>query len=725
MAHIRPFFLTLAFCISDSALAELPERLRPFLESVSVVDAPGVPGSVCVFGEKAFSVISAKSGRHRVGVIAVSELEEGRVAAFGHTGYLMPQSLEKADTGRLMQNIVRWLNGKNPDKPVRVLGNPGLVKWMNENGLKAEPAPRDWVDLLSEYQTLYAGERDFSKKEQGAILEFIKAGGGFAMSTTGWGWLQLHPGKNLQIDHDGNRILAKAGLAFSDSFTQRTAPNGFETKSSPSEYLHAATALDALLSGKPPAADLDQISATALAASRVVPKDDEIVRPKLDQLLKSGTSDIPTAKKPFTLAKHARQRLALALQLQQLQRPVPEAKAHPAADAFPGKVPAEARRVERSLEIDLSIPNWHSTGLYAAPGELISFEKDTKAHLRVRIGCHKDRIWHKPAWRRVPEITTTAAFSRPSIEIASAFGGLVYILVPKAMEGKAPIKIKGAVEAPYFVLGKTGLEDWNTTIRNHPAPWAELACDSIIYSVPSSSIRDLEDPESLMKTWDEVMAAVADLATIPRKRRRPERFVLDVQISAGYMHSGYPIMAHLDAIYSMDRKKLLAGLWGNFHEIGHNHQSAPWTFNGTVEVTCNLFTLYVYEKVCGITPDKNQRTNPLQLQARITKYFADGAKFDRWKKQPFTALMMYVQLQQAFGWDSFKKVFKEYRTLKKNELPRTDDEERDQWMVRFSKTVGKNLGPFFQAWNVPTSEAARESIKELPAWMPEGFPPGK
>ncbi|MDA0842083.1 MAG: M60 family metallopeptidase, partial [Planctomycetota bacterium] len=87
--------------------------------------------------------------------------------------------------------------------------------------------------------------------------------------------------------------------------------------------------------------------------------------------------------------------------------------------------------------------------------------------------------------------------------------------------------------------------------------------------------------------------------------------------------------------------------------------------------------------------------------------------------------MMYVQLQQAFGWETFKKIFQEYRTLKEDERPRTDDEERDQWMVRFSKTTGKNLGPFFQAWNVPTSKAARESIKELPAWMPEGFPPGE
>ena len=30
--------------------------------------------------------------------------------------------------------------------------------------------------------------------------------------------------------------------------------------------------------------------------------------------------------------------------------------------------------------------------------------------------------------------------------------------------------------------------------------------------------------------------------------RKPERFVTDEQISAGYMHSGYPIMAHLDVV---------------------------------------------------------------------------------------------------------------------------------------------------------------------------------
>lgn len=39
-------------------------------------------------------------------------------------------------------------------------------------------------------------------------------------------------------------------------------------------------------------------------------------------------------------------------------------------------------------------------------------------------------------------------------------------------------------------------------------------------------------------------------------------------------------------------------------------------------------------------------------------------------------------------------------------------------MVRFSRQVGHNLGPFFEAWGVPTSPAARNAIADLPVWMP-------
>lgn len=202
-----------------------------------------------------------------------------------------------------------------------------------------------------------------------------------------------------------------------------------------------------------------------------------------------------------------------------------------------------------------------------------------------------------------------------------------------------------------------------------------------------------------MEYWDRVADACADLATISRERRSPERYVADVQISAGYMHAGYPIMTHLDAAprmvdltYLADKTK--GGDWGMFHEIGHNHQHPDWTFDGTGEVTVNLFTLYIIETVVGRVPGYHVRWTDDELAEIFRKHRAAGASFDKWKSDPFLALAMYVQMQRAFGWDAFKKVFAEYRDLPQSERPKDDNEKRDQWMVRFSRAVGKNLGPF-------------------------------
>ena len=107
------------------------------------------------------------------------------------------------------------------------------------------------------------------------------------------------------------------------------------------------------------------------------------------------------------------------------------------------------------------------------------------------------------------------------------------------------------------------------------------------------------------------------------------------------------------------------------------------------------------------------------------EHLSGGADFEKWKASPFLGLIMYAQLKDAFGWDAYKKVFAEYRALAEEDRPKNDDEKRDQWMIRFSRTVRRNLGPFFHAWGIPTSEEARESLSELPVWMPESFPPAQ
>ena len=110
------------------------------------------------------------------------------------------------------------------------------------------------------------------------------------------------------------------------------------------------------------------------------------------------------------------------------------------------------------------------------------------------------------------------------------------------------------------------------------------------------------------------------------------------------------------------------------------------------------------------------------MAEKFAKYTAGGKPdFAKWQSDPFLALAMYVQLQHAFGWDAYKKVFAEYRALPAGERPKTV-ERIDQWMVRYSKTVNRNLGPFFQAWGLPVTDPALASIAKLPAWPKEEWP---
>lgn len=462
-------------------------------------------------------------------------------------------------------------------------------------------------------------------------------------------------------------------------------------------------------------------------------------------LLRDGQSDFfPTPEKALGGGKPV-DRLIVSLQVRQMNAlSAEDVKAHPAAKSFPGLVEKTAQRVTRTLKFDTSAqgwhnggiygnpgsPYWHSTGLYAAPGEVITVTTPDKAldkGMRVRIGAHSDSLWRKRSWQRSPDICRRFKLDKSITKAANAFGGLIYIEVPLDVKiGIIEVTITGAVESPYYVLGETDDDKWRSQIRNRKAPWGELATDKVILTLPSEVLRTVEKPRELMEFWDGIMDCYADLLGRDHQRRRAERFVSDVQISAGYMHSGYPLMTMLDITTTMvDKERIKSnghhGIWGLFHEIGHNHQNSDWTFRGTTEVTVNLFSLYVMEKICELTDDDNPHPS-VTTEARkkmMKKYFADGAKFEDWQKSPFLALIMYIQMKDEFGWPTFNKIFRQYRSLAEQDRPKNDDDKHNEWLIRFSKTAGRNLGPFFQAWGIPTSQTARESIANLPKWMPQ------
>jgi len=541
------------------------------------------------------------------------------------------------------------------------------------------------------------------------------------------------------VSGEGQRVVGSRGLNVSRLFLAALLFALFAAivpvlaAESTNRLVNALAALELLESqargqAKPTKEEMLQAVSSVTSAAHAITPTDTILLPRLQKLATEfGAQAIPTPEKPLNVADGL-SRLLLTLQMEDLtKRPPDQIKAHPSAAFFPGAIPDGAPRVTKELMIDGATPEWHSTGLYAAPGEIIEISLNRASLIKgvtVRIGAHKDDIRGHDQWSRVPEITREWPIKDAQTFIASPFGGLIYIVVPKNGKfGEFKVTVRNAVEAPLFVLGQTDTKDWCERIRALPGPWAELATRKIILTVPSGQIRKLEDPVTLMQFWDQVLDADAELAGRSKERERPERIVSDVQISVGYMHSGYPIMTHLDAAPRMvDLAVMKKGEWGLFHELGHNHQSGDWTFNGTGEVTVNLFTLFVFEKVCGKKPREANKCLAVPQRDESLKNYLAVCDFSKWQRDPGLALLMYVQLQESFGWETYIKLFAEYRALPDNERPKNDDEKRDQWMVRFSKAVGKNLGPFLEAWGVPISETAFREISGLPTWMPSDWP---
>ena len=708
------FAILLAACSS----AQEDGDLSALLDGVKDVAYAGNPGPVVVFGDRAFTIVEGQTGKTRAAAVAAGRAQKGRVVFFGHGGYVERALDKNAANARLFENAVVWAAGGSKSKG-SVLGGARVLEFLAKRGFAATEfgKAKGFVDLAG-VAVIVASAADLTPKEAKAVEAFVRSGGGFVGTDLGWGWLQTHPGKRL-ADHPGSALYAAAGLAIADG---TITPMPIESRQ-PSHRTHAGRAFDRLVAAaktneKLPKDEAAQLGSIVVAAAHALPESDDTLLPRLRAATAEAASDrIPTAAKPLTAADFMPKLRIILEHVRREQAPPDAPGADPAAAAFPGSVLPEAPRVSKLVPVLPQTEGWISTGLYAAPGEVVTVDVEdgfTERALRLRIGAHTDRLWDKDKWSRHPEIARSYEVTTKVFRAANPFGGLVYLERRKDAVGTIVCKVSGAVEAPHFVRGETSLEAWKSKIRNAPAPWAEIAGRKIVVTLPASEIRTLDDPEAVLEVWDRALDCYAVLGSRPLTTR-PERMVADVQISAGYMHSGYPIMTHLDVTPHMVNRDALLGAehtWGFWHELGHNKQRSEWTFEGTGEVTNNVFALFVTEQLAQ-KPVRAQMRAPV---VQVRDYLKKGGDFEQWKREPFLALEMYAEVQETFGWDAFKKVFAAYRDLPKGELPKTDDEKRDQWLVRLSRAVGRDLSPFFKRWAVPVSAAAEKSLADLPPW---------
>ena len=695
-------------------------------DGVKTLPRVGAPGNVIAGGPDSFCIAAAGTGRAVVPAIAVGRSGRGLVLAFGHTGYLDKPTAALPDVMRLIKNAIVMTKLQQRETRVAVYRNPGLASLLSDEGvLVQEFNGVNWTKDLKFFDAVLSNSENLGNgADLQALVAYIDQGGVFVSAQTGWGWQQTYGPRGLDLPQHNhhNAVIRRTGLTYGRAVVGNLLPLS-PSLLGPTNCQQALLMLIADRDRRQRATpqQLDQYTGLIIDAVESIHPFDAILRNPLDAvLLQVGSTIVPTEATPLTSSEPLK-RLALRVRhMDSTGISEVEVTPDPGARTFPGRASNSAPRERRTVTIDGNIPGWASTGLWVNAGDratvTVPDEMKDKG-LQVRIGSHSDKLWSLPTWKRHPDITRTFVIKEAETKARNEFGGLVYIVVPQTAKlGRFQVTIDGCVRSPRFVLGSTSDSYWRETERNQPAPWAELETGKVIITVPSEAVRALDDPEALMQHWDRALDLYADLLRRPLGVT-PQRIVCDVQISAGYMHSGYPVMMHMDqpanlvSIHTQPKGK--PSNWGFWHELGHNHQSPDWTFAGTGEVTCNLFSMYVLDKLYGVSPRQSYDFKP----ERLTKFLADGSKFAEWQAEPFLALTMYMQLVEGFGWEPFQRVFAEYNALPPAQKPRDDAQKRDQWLVRLSRAVGRNLGPFFTKWGVPVSQQALASVANLPAWM--------
>ena len=441
---------------------------------------------------------------------------------------------------------------------------------------------------------------------------------------------------------------------------------------------------------------------------------------------------------PMNPADASLKELALATEQLAFLQPPSAPRVTYNTTAFPGNVATSAPKVSQSFLLDRNFPsnsymqsywppqNWMSTGLYAPANATIKVTVNNTNgsdvdNVYVRISPHTDTLPDSASsWARPRVASNEMKLELGENLIRNPLGGLIYLVSKADANIIVDITVADAVEAPHFIKGVTNSAEWSTR-QTAPGAWGEIEGDLAILTVPSDRLNTISYDDALYVAdyFDNLVMMHNDLSGMDNStsfNRTPtgkQRFVTDIQISAGYAHSGYPLMFHPD-FEDMANATLLKtqSSWGEWHELGHNYQQIPWAFEMGTEVTTNLFSLHTQELLFGTSRlvDNNNYQKALD-------HLAAGGTWstaDVWSQ-----LVFHMQIVHAFpqGWDSYSKLMQIYRGLDSATLTAVKSNgqtKRDAFLKYMCQATGHNLTQHFETWGIVLTDAPKTDCAAYP-----------
>lgn len=741
-----------------------------------------IPGNVALLNERAFPIISGADGTNsHLG--AAGRLGAGRLAVLGHQQYrdttLATHAVGSGCDTLFMENLFTWLTAGKSNGYAASKAAGGkmrlLTKFASETKFEASwpvqvitTSRFDATNLNPATNPLvYVNEQTYAD-EAAALETYVKNGGAVFIARRFWQLVEypwsvvanaVAPNKPAFADYPMVQFMNKVGMdavywgngnaqpvLTGDMVKIQYSPIALDYWMGVQAGSQALSAIPAL-QGTTDSARLTNLEKAAGQLFGQNPSHPYV------QSLGSGmkqalSSALHSSAHKFTCASDYKDCRVAQWYYDSLTL-APGQAADPSADVFPGSVPGGAARVTAApITLDTSrighgynggSGRWESTGLYAAPGETVTLTVSSTAKdpaLVVRVGAHTDTLYNKDV-SRAPRISYTQALKVGSNQISSPFGGLIYLVPQQNGSLSSTITISGAVQAPHFRLGRDSDATWQSTIRNYGAPWGEFEGSRVVLAMPAAVMRNTAQPNKDMKKWDSMVALYdkftgrASSYPAPHTANAwPWRYTPDIQISAGYMHSGYPIMTYTDVppTWMQDAAVLpYPGGWGEWHELGHNNQLGEITWSGNGEVTVNLHSLNV-QSANGST----ERLVSGGVYDKAWTYLAKPSRDYVAEGDVFTKLVYFWQFQLAYKSKAFwPNVHRAYREIAAGTIADTrlkglatssDADKMNSFAVVASVVSGNNLLGHFDAWGVPVNSQTRSTIAGFNLPQPSALP---
>jgi hypothetical protein len=392
----------------------------------------------------------------------------------------------------------------------------------------------------------------------------------------------------------------------------------------------------------------------------------------------------------------------------------------------------EADRLKNNKFVD-----YHPSGLYVRKGETIKIALEGVDALSIVVGPPYTSFSGGPTDNSVYVTAQKSGrgFSSPA-------DGMMYfrhITHSFTKAARATVKVlAGGKPVPLYIAGQTSLSEWRQMLATYKnAPFVEMVNDKTMITVTrthyDSSVQ--ADPAEIFAITDKIIDAYNELSGLANNNdtiNRPsplrvhyldDYFSKPAEVANAYMYAtdymiGMPDSSSLDLL----NPKTLKSAWSIWHETGHLYQQRGWTTDYLVEVTVNIYSLYI-QSLMGLPSrldDAEDSGKGKSYRALAQEYLQTGGR-DFSNDQTFpdsdvavwVRLVMYDRMGAVLGKRFYPELHTYYRNHPLNDDSATDQQKIDAFAYRASLVSGFNLTDFFILWGIHLSNDTLSKIASL------------